>query len=138
MDLMAQVNRLSEMGRNFRGERSQLGLDDIVKGLAVLAVVFGVAWLLNRYLLRKGGERIRYTSPRRLFGELCRAHGLSWPQRRLLRKLAMERKLPQPSELFLMPQAFAEAGLSPALAARSSELQALNRRLFEASQGSSG
>lgn len=101
--LIAQ-SPISSLGSRFRSETSQwnvwhlLGLGIILVGLAALA------WLLTRHFQKK--DRQGYHSERRLFRELCVAHGLTWQQRRILKQLAAACGLANPSQLFLEPKWF--------------------------------
>ena len=66
-------------------------------GIAVLSVAVAVA---AAYLYKQRSERIVCDS-KKLFRELCRAHHLSWGQRRLLREMARVKNVSDPTLLML-------------------------------------
>lgn len=99
----------------------------IVGTIAVLAIV--AVWVVARRWLGEGSARM-HNSPKALFAELCRAHGLASGERQLLLALAECRQLAQPSDVFVHPIYFDDIQLPPLLAPRKSELVRLRDRLF--------
>lgn len=99
----------------------------IVGTIAVLAIV--AVWVAARRWLGEGSARM-HNSPKALFAELCRAHGLASGERQLLLALAECRQLAQPSDVFVHPIYFDDIQLPPLLAPRKSELVRLRDRLF--------
>ena len=99
--------------------------------LLLLCVVIALAttlWLASR---RAGArERRGFNSPRALFGELCRGHGLKWENRRLLWRLARAQQLTHPTQLFLEPDRFDLANLGPDLAAQHEQFALLRDAIF--------
>ena len=69
-------------------------------------VVFGAIATICAKVFSKPDRHYGYNEPRALFGELCRAHGLRWKQRRVLKQLAREHKLSNADEIFLRPDLF--------------------------------
>ena len=120
--------RFIHMGRRFRHGGSSVDTQDLLLLLTVLAVVATVIWLLSRY--SKLREKRAQHSPRRLFHELCRAHKICWADRKLLRQLARWHQLPHAAQLFVAPERFDPAKLSPAFGRRAARLAALRGRLF--------
>ena len=94
------------MASGFRGSRSRLDAQDLVLGLALLVCVAAGGWLLSR-LLPKRDRQGRYHRPAALFQELCRAHALDRPSRRLLKRIARAQGLGHPALLFVEPQRLA-------------------------------
>jgi hypothetical protein len=100
-------------------------------------VVFGGLALVGGGLLgyrtwRRRAARRRGNGPGQqlLFQELCRAHKLDLPARRLLLRLARSQRVAQPARLFLEPERFLADRLGGALRARRTEIEALRERLF--------
>jgi hypothetical protein len=91
------------------------------------AALAAAAGLVCMRLLR----RIRTDSPQQLFRDLCRAHELTRSSRRLLKQLAVARKLSHPSALFVEPMYFEMSDLPPALQSARSDLQRLRDQLFK-------
>ncbi len=65
-----------------------------------------------------------------VFRSLCKAHGLDRGSRRLLWQVARCQKLAHPACLFLEPNRFAAANLSPQLRQQAETLKRLETRLF--------
>jgi hypothetical protein len=118
------IELLNVWGR-FDHERPTYDLGQILLILAA-AVVVAAMWLL---LPRLGGRR-RLNSPRALFYELCRAHGLGASSRRLLRRLAAARGMTNPAALFVEPRHFEKDHLPPELQAENLALERLRDQLF--------
>ncbi len=93
------------MSNHFRGERARWGIDDYVVAALLVAAVAIAVWILSRQAALL--ERRRHTnSPRALFRQLCRAHGLKFGNRRLLWQLARYHRLEHPARLFVEPDRF--------------------------------
>ena len=120
--------RYIHMGRRFRPGGSNISTEDLIALLVVLVAVSAAICLLSRYLAMR--EKRGHNSPRRLFRELCRIHGIGWSQRQLLRQLARWHRLPHATELFVQPHCFEVQELGPAFANRHGQLTALRERLF--------
>jgi len=95
--------------------------------LLLAAVIVG-GWIASR--LFKVRERRKTNSPRALFRELCRAHGLSSSERNLLLRLASRQAPYNPAGIFLEPQHFDLDHLPAAAAADVEEVKRLRERLF--------
>lgn len=67
--------------------------------LAIAALVIVTTAIV--YWVVKRRSEATVDNPRKLFAELCRAHRLSFGQRRLLAKLAKSLKLADPCEIFV-------------------------------------
>lgn len=120
--LWAQSQRVEARGGHFT-------LDDLLAGLFFVACLLVGGWLLMR-LLSKQEQRTRYDSPKALFQELCKAHGLDRGQRTLLIEVARWQRLRQPGRLFLERHRFDPANLSDELRGRLGELHPLRDFLF--------
>ena len=129
LPLLAQLARPQELGRRFRGPESQFGWDDLLGLLLFLAVAAGLGWLLRWLLQRQNGIH-RFYHPRRLFRELCRAHGLSRPQGKVLWQLAQYLQLEHPATLFLLRELWEPQRLGPEWSPWTETLQELRERLF--------
>ena len=119
------------MGRRFRRHGGGVGWTEILIPIALIACVVGIAWLVSRYL--KLRERRKVDSPRALFAELCRAHGLDWPSQQLLYAIANAQRLPSPAQLFVEPDRFDIESLGRAFENRQTQIAALRSKLFAAS-----
>jgi hypothetical protein len=125
--LLAQQGRIADMGRNFRGSNAQLSRDDLlIFSIGILAVACLLA-LLRR--LAQGAPRRPVNSPRRLFRDLCRLHGLDRGSRLLLVRLARYQKLDHPGRLFVEPERFEPGNLGP-LASKQQRYREIRERLF--------
>lgn len=89
-----------------------------------LLVLMAVTFCVQTYLRR------RNASPRGLFLELCRAHRLTWPQRRLLWQLAESQNLAHPASVFVDPVCFEVGRLTVEVRPHAAELRQLSERLF--------
>lgn len=126
--LLADQDRLNGMASHFRKGSVNFTNRDMMILLGIVAVLSGIIWLLARIVY--GKERKIYNRPRSLFRELCRAHGLDSPSRRLLAELAKSQGLAQPAELFLAPERFDSSRLGKKFALRQSEIGTLAEKLF--------
>ncbi len=127
--LLAQVTRPQELGRRFRGPDSQFGLGDLAGLLLFVVAAAALVWLLRWLLQRQSGIH-RYYHPRRLFLQLCRAHGLSSQERKLLWQLAQFLQLEHPATLFLLAELWEPAELGEDWAPWAETLQRLRTRIF--------
>lgn len=127
--LLANTARWQDRAGGFRGRHGQFDWASLGWPLLAVAAVGVALWMFTRY--RHGGNgRRSYNSPRELFRSLCRAHDLDRGQRRLLRKLATQLKLPEPAAIFLRPEHLTEAG-PKLMPTRVEAITALRQRLFE-------
>jgi len=119
----------SRMGDSFREPGLRLDGSQMIAVILGALAILAVFWGLRRWL---GGDddRKTYFSPRKLFSDLCAAHGLTRKESRLLRSLARAQGLADPARLFLEPERFDPEALGPALARESDPLRALRERLF--------
>lgn len=127
--LLGDLDRLQSMGNRFRGRSAEFHFDDLLTGLLLVALAALGVYVLSRLRARQE-KRGSYHHPWALFHELCKAHKLDRPSCKLLRELARWQKLDQPARLFLEPERYEPASLSPRLAAQSETLQALRERLI--------
>jgi hypothetical protein len=79
---------------------------------------------------RRGKSEFDDDSHAKLFRELCRAHRLSFANRRRLRRLASARGIAEPARLFLEPKHFETAYLPENLQSSADEIRRLRDRLF--------
>jgi hypothetical protein len=128
LPLLAQVTR-EEFGRGFRGATSQRHWTDFIPYIVAL-VVIGVGAAVYSYLKRRNDMTERCDDPQKLFRELCQAHQLDRPSRRLLLQLAAALNLAQPAQVFLMPGMFEAVRLPASLRGRVDEFKQLRHRLF--------
>ena len=114
-------------------ERFQLGGSDVsvtqvvVLGVVVLVLAL-VFWKVARVIALRDGQS--YHSPARLFNDLCRLHGLDFPSRKLLWRLAKIRQLEHPAQLFLEPTWFDMANVPASLQPFRPQLAELKQQLF--------
>ncbi len=127
--LIAQSEVFRNLGASFRGRAAQFGVTDLVTAIAVLSSLAAGMYVLSRVLHRQELPQ-RSNSPRVLFRELCLAHGLDRASRRLLRQIGRYQRLDHPGRLFLEPERFDPANLSPKLRHNKALIQSLRQTLF--------
>jgi len=125
--LLAQRSRLDSLAGGFKGRR--IDGDDMLQGLLALAGIAAAVWALS-YLLALQERRRLYSSPRRLFLSLCRAHRLRWSQRWLLWRVARWQGLRDPARLFVEPQRLAAANVGPALRGKATQLGEIAKKIY--------
>jgi hypothetical protein len=108
------------------GAGAWAGLAWTMLGVVAVAVTAWLGWWLMAQARAARGH-----DPRRLFAGLCKAHGLGWSDRRLLRRLARDRDLADPSRLFVEPGHF-DPAVSPASGVPAGRLADLRLQLFGA------
>jgi hypothetical protein len=126
--LLAQVSR-EDFGRGFRGATSQLSWTDILP-YAAAAILAGLGFAVYQWIKKRNDMTESCDDPHKLFRELCAAHRLDRPSRRLLSLLARTWQFPQPAQVFLTPTAFEPERLPPVLQKKAAELNQLRERLF--------
>jgi hypothetical protein len=100
----------------------------LILSIVTLLVVTTIVW---RTVSRRRRRDFEYNSPPRLFSALCRAHKLTWSNRRLLKHLAAARDLKCAATLFVEPDYFDLANLPPELKPAAHELRQLRHKLFD-------
>jgi hypothetical protein len=126
--LVAAGERTRQVIQAFRTTKSETPpevawLALVLAGTSLL-VLMVVTFCVQTYLRR------RNASPQGLFLELCRAHHLNWPQRRLLLQLVESQKLADPAAVFLDPACFEVGRLTVDIRPHAAELRQLSERLF--------
>ena len=99
----------------------------VLVGMAAILVVVMLIWFRAT---RRPHRHFITNSAGRLFRELCRAHGLSYSTRRLLKQLSAARGLPSPALLFVEPKHFDPSTLPATLQPAARDLQHLRAQLF--------
>ncbi|MEM9658059.1 MAG: hypothetical protein AAF961_06835 [Planctomycetota bacterium] len=127
--ILAQISRWERLGDGLRKTGDRGELYDLLPAVAVLALVGLVSFAVVRWRHRNDMSR-RCNDPEKLFRELCLAHNLTGPDRKLLRRLSDAHGCSQPAEVFLRSSAFALAQQSSELAELKPELASLRARLF--------
>jgi len=127
--LIAQSDVFRNLGAGFRGKAAQFNTSDLITVVLVLAVLAVGMYILSRVLQRQELPQ-RSNSPRVLFRELCLAHDLDRGSRGLLRQIGRYQRLDHLGRLFLEPERFDSANLSPKLRQKQALLQALRQKLF--------
>jgi hypothetical protein len=125
--LAADDQRLEQMGIRFRAETPQLDLIGPLIVLGGMVALAAVGWLLASWYARR--ETRVVNSSRRLFRELCRAHGLNRSNRELLEDIADWHELADPVQLFFEPRRFLPPDLHEALKCEA-EVAQLQYQLF--------
>ncbi|QDS99661.1 hypothetical protein [Adhaeretor mobilis] len=126
--ILAQGNRLEQMGRGMRAARERVQLVDLwPMALALLVIIVGVtaykAWK------KRNDFREKCNNPKKLFRELCAIHELNVSQRLLLSSLAEACEFDQPAQVFLVPSVF-EYNVPAKLSSKADQLRALRTQLF--------
>jgi hypothetical protein len=127
--LVAESERSRQVMQAFRSAKNDESLNHAWLGLMLLAAGL-VALASIAILVQQRWRRRMASSSRGLFIELCRAHRLKWPQRRLLWRLAQSQKLTAPAGLFVTPECFEIGRLTVEMRPDAEELRRLCARLF--------
>jgi hypothetical protein len=126
--LLAERNVFRDLGSGFRTKRETFQPSDLIAWIIVAVMVITVVALLARVVARR--EKQSFDSPRALFHELSRAHGLDFASRQLLKRLARATGVKQPARLFLEPQRFEPRNLPEDLQEKWPVIESLRSRLF--------
>jgi hypothetical protein len=126
--LWANQEVLNGLSRRFQSGGAEVSVLHIVVLAVLVLVAAGVWWAVSHFGAQREGHS--YVSARRLFRDLCLAHELDWPSRRLLRQLARARNPAHPAQVFVKPNWFDAPQLPEELQAFRSQLAALKARLF--------
>ena len=111
------------------GQLLDVGLNEVLIVASVtLLVIVAIVW---QTISRQRRRDFDYDRPQRLFADLCRAHRLSWSNRRLLKHLAAARGLKCPSTLFVEPEYFDATNVPLTLKRSAVELRQLRHKLFD-------
>jgi hypothetical protein len=128
--LLARTHDLRGFSEGFRSRSVEDNAFEVFLVFGGLLLLCVVLLLVGRYARRF--ENLKsYDSPPELFRELCRAHGLNWSSRRLLKRLAAEWELSSPALLFVEPERFNTARLPAEWRDDEDRLESLRKRLFE-------
>jgi hypothetical protein len=114
----------SHRGRVSEPEVDVVGLLLVVGGLLALGLA---AWGFTYWQKRREGRVLN--SPRKLFRELCNAHGFTRADRDLLLAIAQWHEVEDPVLLFLEPQRFEDTEMQEELDCEA-EAKELHERLF--------
>ena len=104
-----------------------ISVEVIVLAAATLLVIATVIW---QTVSRRRRRDFHYDSPPALFADLCRAHKLSWSNRRLLKQLAAARGLKCQAALFVEPEHFDMTNVPKSLKQHANEVRQLRQTLF--------
>ncbi|MBM4092300.1 MAG: hypothetical protein FJ276_23160 [Planctomycetes bacterium] len=124
--VVGQGTRASSIGEHFRASGREIHAGHILGWAMVLLVAAVVVWGVSRAVAIREGRGSH--SPRRLFAELCRVHGLDAPSCRLLRQLARSHRLDHPALVFVRPALFDQ--LDATLQPSSDQVRQLKDRVF--------
>ena len=127
--LFAQRSRFDSMRGKFSSRRTRLDSDDILTAIVVIALIALGVYLLAKVNARREKGR-SFKSPRGLFRELCKVHDMCRAEKRLLKQIARWQRLSQPARLFLEPDRFDIANLSPQLQGQMADVLAIRDSLF--------
>ena len=120
-------SRYAPGNRTPRMPESNVDFSNLVTLLVTVLLLGLIAWIAGR-LYAIWQQRV-INSPRKLFRELCLAHGLVTADRQLLREIARWHALPDPVQLFFEPDRFRSAEMRSALECESAAID-LEARLF--------
>lgn len=103
--LLAEGGRADQFVKGFREGtlHRTANYDWLLYATAVLALVLA-CYAVERFLRNRRSGSL--PNERKLFHDLCRAHGLDRASSNLLRRLARQARLTQVSEVFLRPELF--------------------------------
>ena len=126
--VLAQQSRLEAMGDGLRNKGEAYTTTELLIGAGAIAVAGITIWFILQRLSERKSRRTN--SPRKLFRELCAAHGLDRKDRKLLLKVTRWQRMTNPGRLFVEPVRFESVNLSPSLCKQHERLTALRNRLF--------
>lgn len=126
--LLADREHWERLGDKFSGDNLQWQTSDLL-GLAALGVAFFLLLLLLRWAGRLQAFAQKRGARKRLYRDLCAAHGLGWRHKKLMHKAQQELRLESPDELFVRPELFADATVAPKSVGAGAWLE-LGERLF--------
>lgn len=104
--------------------------------LAVAAAIVVIGIAAARSWLLRVREHVRHTCPQHLLHELCVAHRLGPGERKLIQRLAKERRLAHPALLFLEPVLWDPGQLGAFGQRHAAALATLQRQVFDDSEES--
>jgi len=123
------TNMFRNLGDGFRHKQESFHPLELVGWFLLIVALFVGLGLLSRMLARRDKRQL-YNSPRALFNALCRVHDLDARSRRLLKRLAADRGLECPAQLFLSPDCFDSASWGPSLVPQATALSVIEKKLF--------
>jgi hypothetical protein len=109
------------------------GVNDFRITLVGLLVIACLACYLVRQIVRR-----RVFEPRSLFHALCKVHGLSKRDRRILERLAECHGIREQANLFLQPERFEPERLPIELRGEQEQVAGLKSRLFSSAAAAVG
>lgn len=124
--LLANSKFFEGVKHQFSPSRRRFDSDQFVMILSILGLAIFGFWLLSKLLAIQESRR-SYTSPRRLFLELCRGHGLAWGQIWSLWRAARCQRLDDPARIFVDPDCFNRELLGPVLF---NAVEPIRRKIF--------
>ena len=124
----ADSGRLNTVAERFQVGGYDVSVTQLVVWGVVVLVVATLLWKVALVIALRDSQT--YHSPARLFNDLCRLHGLDFPSRKLLWRLAKIRQLEHPAQLFLEPSWFDTASVPASLQPFRPQLAELKQRLF--------
>lgn len=135
MSLLAEQDLMQNLYRAIVTAKTNIGENNIVYGLFILAGILVVLVILS-LVLNLRHRRYGSASPWGLFWSLCCAHKLKWSECWLLWKLARSQKLSDPAILFVEPERFASSRLTSELRPSVEKLRTIRDRIFAQPKGS--
>ncbi len=122
-------DKLANLSGRFQNGGGTVSMTQLVLvGIGVL-IVGCVLWLVARKFALRDGRS--YHNQTRLFHDLCRLHGLDFPSRKLLWRLAKLKQLEHPAQLFVEPSWFEAPQVPGSLQPFRSQLAELKLRIFQ-------
>lgn len=114
----------------FDNQRGGLGPTQwlIIGGATALLLL---TMLVSRLRTKHRQKEFWHDSPSRLLQELSHAHGLDAVHRKIIRRLASERRASHPADVFVEPEYFDTTKLTSVLKNSAGDLRQLRRQLFE-------
>lgn len=127
--LFADQQAIRNVMRGLHHKPNEFDSSGLATALMMLCLFFVCAWGFARVFV-KPENRSAGKGPQGLFRELCRAHGLTFRDWWLLRRLARQHLLSEPALLFLDPRPFEAAVAGDAWRKTAPRLRELRSRLF--------
>ncbi|MEM9352831.1 MAG: hypothetical protein AAGA92_07440 [Planctomycetota bacterium] len=127
--LLGQVTNWQRLGDGLHKPGGRAGLGEMLGVLAGVVALAGLVFAIE-HLRRRFDFTLTCNDSTKLFRELCNAHELDYPSRRLLRRVSAAAGFDEPAAVFLSPEWFDPERLPKRLAAEERRLQELRERLF--------
>lgn len=128
--MLLAASQNDDLARQWRWIKRHYGpyFDPTLASLIAIGI-FGLLaiWLLSRW---RAKDHKPIDNSELLYRELCRAHRLTWSQRSMLHKIAIQQRLEDPSVLFVEPTYLKQAAKESRKPRQKQQCEQLQQKLF--------